>query len=116
VPGRWLDLEEGLDVPCCVPMELSEDTCEDGMRHLCLNAFGRNGIRSHHLGGMVRRSTKGRHLVGSDNDTDDANENNTGCFVPVLSMFCNVGNGHTAGDGDGTFNCRFGCGFEAGFH
>ncbi len=24
-----------------------KDTCEDWMRHLCLNAFGRNGIGSH---------------------------------------------------------------------
>jgi hypothetical protein len=30
---------------------LAKDTCEDGMGHLCLNAFGRNGVRSHCLGG-----------------------------------------------------------------
>jgi hypothetical protein len=38
---------------------LAEDTCEDAMRHLCLNAFGRNGVRSHRLGGTDRRSMKG---------------------------------------------------------
>ncbi len=56
---------------------LTKDTCEDGMRHLCLNAFGRNGIRSHCLGGTGRRSTKGGRLVGSNSDTDDANEKST---------------------------------------
>jgi hypothetical protein len=29
----------------------AKDMCEDGLRHFCLNAFGRNGIRSHCLGG-----------------------------------------------------------------
>ncbi len=29
----------------------TKDTCEDGMRHLYLNALGRNGIRHHQLGG-----------------------------------------------------------------
>ncbi len=43
---------------------LAEDTCEDGMRHLCLNALGRNDIGSHCLGRMSSRSAKGRHLVG----------------------------------------------------
>ncbi len=26
---------------------LAKETCEDGMRHLCLNAFGRNSVGSH---------------------------------------------------------------------
>ncbi len=44
----------------------TKDVGEDRMMHLCLNAFGRHGIRSHCLGGT--KSVKGRHLVGS-NDT-----------------------------------------------
>ncbi len=93
----------------------AKETCEDGMRHLCLNAFGRNGIRSHRLGGTGGRSAKGRHLVGSDDNTDDADEKSTGCSV-LLGMCGDVGNRHAADDGNGTLNCRFGCKFEADFH
>ncbi len=42
----------------------AKNTCEDGLRHLCLNAFGRNGIRRHFLGG-TGSSAKGRHMVAS---------------------------------------------------
>ncbi len=28
----------------------TKDTCENGMRHLCLNALGRNSIGGHRLG------------------------------------------------------------------
>ncbi len=45
----------------------AKDVCEDGMRHLCLNALSRNSIGSHHLGGMGS-SAKGRRLVGLDDD------------------------------------------------
>ncbi len=95
---------------------LTEDMCEDGMRHLCLNAFGRNGFRSHRLGGTGRKSAKRRHLVGSNDNTDDADDENTGCSVPVLSVCGNVGNGHGADDSDGAFNCRFGCKFKSDLH
>ncbi len=97
---------------------LAKDTCEDGMRHLCLNAVNRNSVGSHRLGGTGRRSAKGRRLVGSDDNTDNANEKSTGCSIPVLSMHGNVGNGHAADNGDGAFNCscRLGCKFEADFH
>jgi hypothetical protein len=95
---------------------VAKDTCEDEMRHLCPNAFGRNGIRSHCLGGTGRRSAKGRRLVGSNDNTDDANEKSTGCSIPVLSMCCDEGNRHAADNGNGAFNCRLGCKFEADFH
>ncbi len=62
----------------------TKDMCDDGMRHLCLNAFGRNGIGSHCLGGTGSRSTKERRLVGSNDNTDDANEKSTGCSIPVF--------------------------------
>ena len=62
----------------------AKDMGEDRMRHLCLDAFGRNGVISHCLGGT--RSAKGRDLVGSNDDTDDANEKGTGCSVPVLTV------------------------------
>ena len=81
--------------------ELAEDEGEDRMRCLHLNAFGRHSVRTHCLGGT--RSTKGRHLVGSNDDTDDANEKGTGCSVPVLSMCGDVGNGHAADHGNGAF-------------
>ncbi len=84
------------------------------MRHLCLNAFGRHGVRNHCLGGT--RSAKGRHLVGSNDDTDDANEKGTGCSVPVLSVSGNVGNGHAADHADGAFYCWFGSKFKADLH
>jgi hypothetical protein len=84
--------------------EFAKDTDEDGMRHLCLNAFSRNGVGSHCLGGMGSRSAKGRHLVGSDDDADYANEKSTGCSVPVLDVYGNLGNGHAA-DGGGILNC-----------
>jgi hypothetical protein len=86
---------------------LTGDMCDDGMRHLCLNAICRNGIGHHHLGGMVS-SAKGRHLVGSNDDADDANEISKGSSVPVLGMCVNVGNGYTADNGNGSLNCWFG--------
>ncbi len=49
----------------------AKDMGEDRMRHLCLNAFCRHGIGSQCSGGM--RSMKERHLVGSNDHTDDAN-------------------------------------------
>ncbi len=82
---------------------------------MCLNAFGRNSIGSHHLGGMGRRSAKGGFLVGCNDDTDDANEKSTGSSIPVLSMSGDLGNGHAANGGNGFFNCRFGCKFKADF-
>ncbi len=54
----------------------AKDTCEDGVRHF--NAFGRNGVGSYHLGGTGSGSAKGRRLVGSNDDTDDANDKSTG--------------------------------------
>ncbi len=65
---------------------------------------------------MGSRSAKGRRLVGSNDDTDDANEKGTGCSVPVLGVYGNVGHGHAADDGNGTLKCRFGCKFEADVH
>ncbi len=94
----------------------AEDTCEDGMRHLCLNALGINGIGIHQLGGTGSRSAKGRFLVGSNDDTDDANEKSTGCPVLILGMCGDVGNGHAADNGNGTLTCRFNCKFKADFH
>jgi hypothetical protein len=67
-------------------------TCDDGMRHLCLNALGRNGVGSHCLGGTGSSSAKGRCLVGSNGNADDANEKNTEGSVPVLGVCGNVGN------------------------
>jgi hypothetical protein len=93
----------------------TKDTCKDGMRHLCLNALGRNGIGRHCLGG-AGRSAKWRHLVGSNDNADDANEKSTGSFVPVLGVCGNIGNGYTADNSNGSFNCWFGCKFEADFH
>ncbi len=92
---------------------LAKDTGEDRMRHMCLNAFSKHGIRSHCLGGM--RGAKGRCLVGYNDDTDDANKKGTGYSVKVLSMCGNVGNGHTADHGNGAFYCWFGSKFEVDF-
>jgi hypothetical protein len=92
----------------------AKETGEDRMRHLCLNAFCRHSIRSHCLGGT--KSAKGRHLVGSNDHTDDANEEGTGCSVPVLSICGDVGNGHAADHGNGAFNCWFGSVFDGEFH
>ncbi len=94
--------------------ELAKDAGEDRMRHLCLNAFGRHGVRSHCLGGT--KNAKRRHLVGSNDNTDDANEKGTGCSVPVLSICGDVGNGHTADHGNGALYCWFGSKFKADFH
>ncbi len=80
----------------------AKDTCEDGMRHLCLDALGGHTIRRHHLGGMGS-SAKGSCLIGS-NDADDANEKNTGISVPVLGMCGNVGNRYAADNGNGSLN------------
>ena len=93
---------------------LAKNMGEDRMRHLCHNAFGRHGVQSHCLGGT--RSMKGRCLVGSNDDTDDANEKGTGCSILVLSMCGKVGNGHTADHGNGAFHCWFGSKFEVNFH
>jgi hypothetical protein len=79
----------------------AEDTCEDGMRHLCLNAFGRNVIRHHRLEG-TGCSARGRCLVGSDDDADDANEKSTGSSIPVLGMCDDIGNGYSADNSDGS--------------
>ncbi len=92
----------------------AEDTGEDRMRRLCLNAFCRHGIGSYCLGGM--RSTKGRRLVCTNDHTDDANEKGTGCSVPVLRICGDIGNGHKADYGNGAFDCWFGRKFEADFH
>jgi hypothetical protein len=56
---------------------------------------------------------KGGRLVGSNDNTDDANEKSTGISVPVLIMCGNIGNGHAADHGNGTFDCRFGSKFKA---
>ena len=93
----------------------TKDTCENGMRHLCLNALGRNGIGHHRLGGMGS-SAKRRRLVGSNDDADDANEKSTGSSVPVLGMCGNVGNGYTADNDDGSLNGWIGCKSKAYFY
>jgi hypothetical protein len=67
------------------------------MRHLGLNALEGHGIGRHHLGG-TGGSAKGRCLVGSNDDADDANEKSTGNFVPVFGMCGNIGYGHAADD------------------
>ncbi len=92
----------------------AKDMGEDRMRHLCLNAFCRHGIGTHCSGGL--RSAKGRHLVGFDDLTDDADEKGTGCSIPVPCVCGNVGNGHAADHGDGAFNSWFGSRLEANFH
>ncbi len=63
----------------------AKDTCEDGMSHLCLNALGRNGIQSHRLG-RTGSSTKGRCLVGSNDNADDSSEKSTGSSIPILGL------------------------------
>ncbi len=80
-----------------------KDTCEDGMRHLGLNALGTHGIERHCLGG-TDGSTKGRCLVGSIVNANDANEKCTRSSVPVFGVCGNVGNGYTVDDGDGYLN------------
>jgi hypothetical protein len=94
----------------------AKDTGEDGMRHLCFNAFCRHCIGSHCLGLGGTRSAKGRHLVCSDDHTDDADEKGTECSVPVLRMCGNAGNGHAADYLNGAFDCWFGSKFKADFH
>ncbi len=79
-----------------------KDTCEDVMRHLCLNALSGLGIGCHHLGEMGS-SARGRCLIGPDK-SDDANEKNTGISVPVLGMCDNAGYGHAADNGNGSLN------------
>jgi hypothetical protein len=71
----------------------AKDMCEDGMRHLGLNALGGHGIGCHRLGG-VGNSAKGRCLVGSDDNANDANEKNTGSSTPVFGVCGNVGYGY----------------------
>ncbi len=92
----------------------AEDTCDDRERHLSLNSFCRHGVRSHCLGGI--RSAKGRCLIGSNDNTDDANEKGAGCSIPVLSMCGNVGNGHAADHGNAAFYCWFGSKVKEDFH
>jgi hypothetical protein len=70
----------------------AKDTCEDGMRHFCLNALGKNDIGSHCLGGTGTSSAKRRCLVSSNDNANDANEKSTGNSVPVLGTCGNVGN------------------------
>jgi hypothetical protein len=77
----------------------AKDRGEDRMRHLCLSAFCRHSIGSHLLGGT--RSTKGMHLVCTNDHTDDANEKGTGCSIPVLHICGNLGNGHADDYHDG---------------
>jgi hypothetical protein len=60
----------------------AKETGEDRMMHLCLNAFCRHSIGSHHSGGT--RSAKGRRLVCTDDRTDDADDKGT----DVLYQFC----------------------------
>jgi hypothetical protein len=80
----------------------AKDTGEDRMRHLCLNAFCRHGIGSHRLGGAG--SAKGRHLVCTNDHTNDANEKGTGCSEPVLCTCGNVGSGYAADYCNGAFD------------
>jgi hypothetical protein len=54
----------------------AKDMCEDGMRHLGLNALGRHGI-GRHLLGETGGSVKGRCPVGSNDDANDAKEKST---------------------------------------
>ncbi len=93
----------------------TKDKCEDGMRHLCLDALGKNNVRSHCLGGTCS-SAKGRCLVGFNDDDDDANEKSTGSSVSVLGMCGNVGNGYIADNSNGSLNGWFGSKFEAVFY
>jgi hypothetical protein len=83
-------------------------------RYLCFNSFFRYSIGSHCLGGT--RSTKGRHLVGSDDYTDDAYEKGIRYSVSVLCVCGNIGNEHATDYGNGAFDCLFGGKFEADFH
>jgi hypothetical protein len=78
----------------------AEDTCEDGMRHLGIYALGRHCIGRHHLGG-TGSSAKGRCLVGSNDDADDANEKSIESSVLVFGMCCKAGHGYAADDGNG---------------
>ncbi len=97
-------MDDGLDL---FVGGFAKDTGKDRMRHLCLNAIYRHGIGSHCSGDT--RSPKGRRLVGSNDHTDDVNEKDTGCSVPVLHVCSNIGNGHTADHSTGVFNCWFSC-------
>jgi hypothetical protein len=71
-----------------------------------------NVIERHHLGGRGS-STKGRCLVGSNDNADDANEKSTGSSVPVLGVCGGIGNGYVADNGNGSLNGWFGREFEA---
>jgi hypothetical protein len=93
----------------------AKDTCEDGVRHLCLNVLGRSGIGHHCLGGMGS-SAKGRCLVGSNDNTDDTNEKSTRSFVPVWGMCGNLGNGYAADNSNGSLNGWFSSKFKVDFH
>ena len=93
----------------------AKDTCEDGMRHLCLNLLGRNGIGHHCLGG-TGSSAKGRHLVNSNDEAYDAYEKSRGSSIPALGMCGNIGNGYATDNGNGSLNSWFSCEFEADFH
>jgi hypothetical protein len=100
----------------CLWVDFAKDTGEDGMRHLCLNALGRNSIGCHPLG-ESGSSAKGRRLVDSDDDADDANEKSTGSSIPVLGVCGNVDNGYTADNGNGSLSRGwFGCEFKVDFH
>ncbi len=93
----------------------AKGTCEDGVRHLGCNVLGGNGIRCHRLGG-TGGSRKGRCLVCSNDDANDANEKSTGSSVPVFGMCGNVGYGYAAYHGNCSLNNWFGSYFEADFH
>ncbi len=81
----------------------AKDMCEDGMRHMGLYALGRHGIGHHWLGGMGS-SAKRWCLVGSNDNTNDANEKSTGSSIPVFGMCGNIGYGYAAGNGNGSLN------------
>ncbi len=87
----------------------TKDACEDEVRHLGLDAVCRHG--GGHVGSVLGAggSAKGRCLVRPDDYANDANEDRTGCSVPVFRMGSNVGYGYTADDRNGSFDGWF-CG------
>ena len=62
------------------------------------------------------RSAKGRRLVGANDDSDDADLQGRGKLVWSFGVGGHVGDGYTAYNCNGSFNCGF-CGeFEVDFH
>jgi hypothetical protein len=53
---------------------------------------------------MLLVDMKGRCLVGSDDNVNDANEKSTGSSIPVFGMSGNIGYGYAADDGAGSLN------------